>query len=331
MGNNVNYCQCKCRNTDNEEECSFDKAQAEREYKENDTQKGGTCSAIGNESNYLSGVNSGNQIIFKKHNCTINAQSIISNKQYGCNNDIKEDSKYINNNNNDKEMNSLQLHLNYLPHSLYYTTILTNWKPCIDIQPILDKYNIIPITPHILNAQPSNRSHYYLSSSSQISSSSSPHNKDPFQLDKVVLYSEMKKIHTTNSNFKSQHNRKYILRFCTITSTEFAYYQTKEKFITLQNPIKSISYCDIKDVFQFTFKNDEQINNTTNEDKHKNKFKTSLPTCKQPLHYHFMIVYTTYTNCKEELQYEIFSSENSEIVHRFVSTITYYINSYTNN
>ena len=74
----------------------------------------------------------------------------------------------------------------------------------------------------------------------------------------------MKKIHTTNSNFKSQHNRKYILRFCTITSTEFAYYQTKEKFITLQNPIKSISYCDIKDVFQFTFKNDEQINNTTN-------------------------------------------------------------------
>ena len=247
MGNNVNYCQCKCRNADNEEECSFDKAgQEERECKENenenenDTQKGGgTCSAIGNESNYLSGVNSGNQIIFKKHNCTINAQSIISNKQYECNNDIKEDNKYIIN--KDKEMNSLQLHLNYLPHSLYYTTILTNWKPCIDIQPILDKYNIIPITPHILNAQPSNRSHYYLSSSSQISSSSSPHNKDPFQLDKVVLYSEMKKIHTTNSNFKSQHNRKYILRFCTITSTEFAYYQTKEKFITLQNPVQHSS------------------------------------------------------------------------------------------
>jgi hypothetical protein len=44
-----------------------------------------------------------------------------------------------------------------------------------------------------------------------------------------------------------------------------------------------------------------------------------------------MIVYTTYTHCKEELQYEIFSSENTDIVHRFVSTITYYINSYTTN
>ena len=326
MGNNVNYCQCKCRNADNEEECNFDKAaQEERECKENenenDTQKGGgTCSAIGNESNYLSGVNSINKIIFKKHNCTtINAQSIISSNRYD---DIKED--------NGKETQSLQLHLNYLPHSMYYTTVLSNWKPCIDIQPVISKYNIVPITPHILNAQPSNRSQYYLSSSSRISSSSSsPHNKDPYQLDKVVLYSELNKIHTANSNFKSPHNRKYILRFCTLTSTEFAYYQTKEKFITLQNPVKSISYSDMKDVFQFTFKNDEQLTNTSTQPKHK--FKTSLPISKHPLHYHFMIVYTTYTHCKEELQYEIFSSENTDIVHRFVSTITYYINSYTTN
>ena len=103
MGNNVNYCQCKCRNADNEEECSFDKAaQEERECKENenDTQKGGgTCSAIGNESNYLSGVNSINKIIFKKHNCTtINTQSIISSNRYD---DIKE--------NNGKETQSLPL------------------------------------------------------------------------------------------------------------------------------------------------------------------------------------------------------------------------------
>ena len=327
MGNNVNYCQCKCRNKVNEEECSFDKAAQEcNKENENDTQKGGrTCSAIGNESNYLSGGNSTNKIIFKKHNCiTMNAQSIISSNRYD---DMKED--------NDKEIQSLQLHLNYLPHSLYHTTVLSNWKPCIDIQPVISKYNIVPITPHILNAQPSNRSQYYLSSSSRISSSSSsPHNKDPYQLDKVVLYSELNKINTVNSNFKSPHKRKYILRFCTLTSTEFAYYQTKEKFITLQNPIKSISYSDMKDVFQFTFKNDEQLNNTsttTTEAKRTHKFKTSLPTNKQPLHYHFMIVYTTYTHCKEELQYEIFSSENTDIVHRFVSTITYYINSYTNN
>ena len=332
MGNNVNYCQCKCKNADNEEECSFDKAQEEQEYKENDTQKGGTCTAIGNESNYISCVNSVNKVIFKKHNCTVNVPSIVNSNRYECNddNDIKEDTKHITS--NDKETNSLQLHLNYLPHSLYHTSVLSNWQPCIDIQPILSKYNIVPITPHILNAQPSNRSHYYLSSSSRISSSSSsPHNKDPFQLDKVVLYSELKKIHSANSNLKSPHNCKYILRFCTLTSTEFEYYQTKEKFITLQNPLKSISYSDMKDVFQFTFKNDEQVNNATNEDKHKNKFKISLPTCKQPLNYHFMIVYTTYTHCKEELQYEIFSSENADIVHRFVSTITYYINSYTNN
>ena len=327
MGNNVNYCQCKCRNDDNEEECSFDKAaQEERESKENDTQKGaGTCSAIGNESNYLSGANSVNKIKFKKHNCTtMNTQGIISSYRYD---DMKKD--------NDKETQSLQLHLNYLPHSLYYTTVLSNWQPCIDIQPIINKYNIVPITPHILNAQPSNRSQYYLSSSSRISSSSSssPHNKDPYQLDKVVLYSELNKINITNSNIKSPHNRKYILRFCTLTSTEFAYYQTKEKFITLQNPVKSISYSDMKDVFQFTFKNDEQQNNTssTTTTEAKHKFKTSLPTNKQPLHYHFMIVYTTYKHCKEELQYEIFSSENTDIVHRFVSTITYYINSYTTN
>ena len=337
MGNNVNYCQCKCRNADNEEECSFDKAQKEREYKENDTQKGGTCSAIGNESNYLSGINSVNKIRFKKHNCIVNVPSVINSNRYECNDDDNEneDSKYITNTiniNNDKEMNSLQLHLNYLPHSLYHTTVLTNWQPCTDIQPILNKYNIVPITPHILNAQPSTRSHYYLSSSSRISSSSSSpsHNKDPFQLDKVVLYSELKKIHIANSNLKSPYNCKYILRFCTLTSTEFAYYQTKEKFITLQNPLKSISYYDMKDAFQFTFKNNEQINNATTEDKNKNKFKTSLHTYK-PLHYHFMLVYTTYTHCKEELQYEIFSSENEDIAHRFVSTITYYINSYTNN
>ena len=335
MGNNVNYCQCKCRNADNEEECSFDKGQAEKECKENDTQKGRTCSsAVGNESNYLSGVNSINTIIFKKHNCAANVPSIINTNRYKCNDNIKEDRKHFSNavnTHNDKEKPSLRARLSYLQHLPCHTTVLANWQPCTDIQPILSKFNIVPITPHILNDQPSNRSHDYLSSSSRISSSSSsssslssPHNKDPFHLDKVILYSELKKIHTTNLNFKSQHNRKYILRFCVLTSTEFAYYQTKEKFITLQNPLKSISYSDMKDVFQFTFQSDEQTTES------KTKFKPALSTYK-PLHFHFMLVYTTNTNCKKELQYDIFSSDNTDIVHRFVSTITYYINSYTNN
>ena len=43
-------------------------------------------------------------------------------------------------------------------------------------------------------------------------------------------------------------------RFCSSTKTEFRIYNSKEKFITLQNPMKVIKYKDIKKACYVEFK-----------------------------------------------------------------------------
>ena len=93
----------------------------------------------------------------------------------------------------------------------------------------------------------------------------------------------------------------------------FKLYHTKEKFISLQNPIISIEIAKIKKVSVISFNTDKTVNDYTY------KFSVKLKYIKKK---NLTIVYSDENN-KDD--YEIIASDNEEIVIRWVSLINYCI------
>ena len=137
-------------------------------------------------------------------------------------------------------------------------------------------------------------------------------------LDDVLLYSDLLKL-IHNDNLSKPNNRKYTSRFCAVTKTEFKYYQTKENFITLQKAVNEIEFTAMKKVSLITFENDGNI--TDNSKKFSIK-----STKKNKVLYNFIIIYST----EYGDNYEIFASENEEIVNKWVAVINYFIDSLNN-
>ena len=92
----------------------------------------------------------------------------------------------------------------------------------------------------------------------------------------------------------------------------FKLYHTKEKFISLQNPIISIEIAKIKKVSVISFNTDKTVNDYTY------KFSVKLKYIKKKNRTNFIIVYSDENN-KDD--YEIIASDNEEIVIRWVSLI----------
>ena len=137
-------------------------------------------------------------------------------------------------------------------------------------------------------------------------------------LDDVLLYSDLLKL-IHNDNLSKPNNRKYTSRFCAVTKTEFKYYQTKENFITLQKAVNEIEFTAMKKVSLITFENDSTISDNSKKFGMKN-------TKKNKCLYNFIIIYST----EYGDNYEIFASENEEIVNKWVAVINYFIDSLNN-
>lgn len=145
-------------------------------------------------------------------------------------------------------------------------------------------------------------------------------------LDDVIFYSELQKLNH-NDNFSKGYNRKYITRFCAVSKKEFKYFQSKEKFITLQKPINMINFSMMKKVSLIDFE-DEEKKKILNKKNSKNFDLKAGSKGKKPL-YNFIIMYST--NLEEQFNnYEIFASENEEIANKWVSVINYFIDSLNN-
>lgn len=101
-----------------------------------------------------------------------------------------------------------------------------------------------------------------------------------------------------------------------MTKNVFKIYHTKEKFISLQNPIVSIEIAKIKKVSMISFNTDKTVNDYTY------KFPVKLKYIKKKNRTNFIIVFSNEGN---KDGYEIIASDNEEIVIRWVSLINYCI------
>ena len=116
-------------------------------------------------------------------------------------------------------------------------------------------------------------------------------------MDDAFFYSDLMKIH-----FSDCINKQCLNRFCSTTKSEFRIYNSKEKYITLQNPMEIIKYEDMKKACYIDFDNKNKIEKKKNK---KNK--------------KYFLIYL-----KEE-KFEIFASEKEEIIIKWVSIINYFI------
>ena len=131
----------------------------------------------------------------------------------------------------------------------------------------------------------------------------------------VFYYGDVQKLNHCDDLSKVS-SRKYVNRFCAMTKNIFKLYHTKEKFISLQNPIISIEIAKIKKVSVISFNTDKTVNDYTY------KFSVKLKYIKKKNRTNFIIVYSDENN-KDD--YEIIASDNEEIVIRWVSLINYCI------
>ena len=131
----------------------------------------------------------------------------------------------------------------------------------------------------------------------------------------VFYYGDVQKLNHCDDLSKVS-SRKYVNRFCAMTKNIFKLYHTKEKFISLQNPIISIEIAKIKKVSVISFNTDKTVNDYTY------KFSVKLKYLKKKNRTNFIIVYSDENN-KDD--YEIIASDNEEIVIRWVSLINYCI------
>ena len=124
-------------------------------------------------------------------------------------------------------------------------------------------------------------------------------------MDDSFFYTELNKINFSGSNLIT---KQILKRFCSSTKTEFRIYNSKEKFITLQNPMKVIKYKDIKKACYVEFEKmfSHLKNGLENEGNEKKDY------------FYFLI----YLNNEK---FEIFSSENENIIIKWVSIINYFI------
>lgn len=146
-------------------------------------------------------------------------------------------------------------------------------------------------------------------------------------LDDVIFYSELQKLNH-NDNLSKGYNRKYITRFCAVSKKEFKYFQSKEKFITLQKPINIIDFSMMKKVSLIDFEDDEKNKILTKKNLKNFDLKVNSKD-KKPILHNFIIMFTT--NLDEQFNnYEIFASENEEFANKWVSVINYFIDSLNN-
>ena len=124
-------------------------------------------------------------------------------------------------------------------------------------------------------------------------------------MDDSFFYSELNKIKFLGSILIT---KQILKRFCSSTKTEFRIYNSKEKFITLQNPMKVIKYKDIKKACYVEFKkmNSNLKNGLESERNEKKDF------------FYFLIYL-------KNGKFEIFSSENKNNIIKWVSIINFFI------
>ena len=78
----------------------------------------------------------------------------------------------------------------------------------------------------------------------------------------VIYYGDVQKLNHCDDLSKVS-SRRYVNRFCAMTKNLFKIYHTKEKFISLQNPIISIEIAKIKKVSLISFNTDKTVNDYT--------------------------------------------------------------------
>ena len=124
-------------------------------------------------------------------------------------------------------------------------------------------------------------------------------------MDDAFFYSELNKINFSGSNLIT---KQILQRFCSSTKKEFRIYNSKEKFITLQNPMKVIKYKDIKKACYIEF--DKMISNLKNGLENEGNEKKD---------FFYFLIYL------QNEKFEIFSSENENNIIKWVSIINYFI------
>ena len=123
-------------------------------------------------------------------------------------------------------------------------------------------------------------------------------------LNPVLFHSELNRVQFSGGRVIS---KKYIGRFFSSTKNEINIYASKEKFITLQNPLQTFLYKNMNKSclveFELGKKNNKHLTPTFNKKKDP---------------FHFMIYFKNET-------FEILSSENEELIGKWVTLINYLI------
>ena len=100
-------------------------------------------------------------------------------------------------------------------------------------------------------------------------------------------------------------HKKYFNRFLISTKKEIKIFASKEKFITLQNPIQTFFYNQIKKSYFVEFENEKKIFSTFEYNNKKN-------------YSHFLIYFNNET-------FQIFSSLQQDLIEKWISLINYLI------
>lgn len=129
----------------------------------------------------------------------------------------------------------------------------------------------------------------------------------------VLFYSELKRLNHPENQSKVSAKKKYINKFCTVSKTDFRCYQSEESFLSSEDPISVIEFSKMNLVSMIIFKIDKNF---------EYKFSTKLQFIRKKALYYFIIMYS---NELRQNNYEIFASEDKEIIHKWISIINYCI------
>ena len=124
------------------------------------------------------------------------------------------------------------------------------------------------------------------------------------KVNPVLFHSDLNRVQFSGGRVIS---KKYIGRFFSSTKNEINIYASKEKFITLQNPLQTFLYKDMNKSCLVEFDLGKKSNKNLTPTFHKKKD-----------YFHFMIYFKNET-------FEILSSESEELIGKWITLINYLI------